>query len=189
MKFVLASMLLFCFQGMTEATVNKRADIPNVIPLVHTEEYQEFKSTLGYFESRGDYSVVNSWGFKGKYQFSDYMIGKFAKVPPNVFLASPAIQEQAMTAVIRHYISYVKRAGYTRFIGRYIGGTKITMATLLVGCHFSPSYLHRWLHSNGRENSDDGYISIGAYLSRFNQVYNDNCSDRMIEGKNQSFAV
>lgn len=135
--------------------------------LIQYMTVSEFKKVLGRWESGGIYQIENKYGFKGKYQFSNYMIGRFAYVSPDDFLRYDLIQEQAMTRVIMHYTWYLQRYGYTKYINKKIGGTVVTMEGLMLGMHFSPSYLRDWLETDGRTNKSDGYITIGAYIKRF----------------------
>lgn len=127
----------------------------------------EFKETLGYYESNCIYNIENIYGFKGKYQFSDYMIRTFTGISPTKFLQNKEIQEEAMRSVVSHYIHFILYKGYDKYINKEVGGVTVTLEGLLLGCHFSPLYLDMWLRSNGSINRDDGYITIGDYIKRF----------------------
>lgn len=133
---------------------------------------KEFKNRLGYYESKSNYKIVNKLGFKGKYQFSNYMIKRFAGVTPKQFLNNQIIQEKAMDSVCRHYIDYIIDHKYDRYINKKINGVTVTMEGLMLGLHFSPLWLKWWLQSKGTIDMKDSFpgytgISIGNYIKRF----------------------
>lgn len=128
----------------------------------------EFLNKLGRYESLGNYKAINpSTKFKGKYQFSPYMIKTFAKVDQRTFLNSPRIQEKSMRKTIAHYRSYIFNMGYNKYINKEIDGVTITMEGLLLGVHFCPQYLKWWLNSKGKINKDDGLTTIRDYMEKF----------------------
>lgn len=127
----------------------------------------QFKDVLGYHESRGIYNITNRYGFKGKYQFSNYMIRRFAKVTPATFLHNPWIQEKAMRDVCAYYIWYLHKYGYTKYVNKEIDGVTVTMEGLMLGMHYCPLWLKWWLESDGAINRSDGNITIRNYIQRF----------------------
>jgi hypothetical protein len=128
---------------------------------------KQFKDTLGKYESWNTYNITNKWGFKGKYQFSDYMIRRFANVKPSYFLRNAQIQEKSMDKVCKFYVGYIYRYNYTKYINTEVDGVTVTMEALMLGCHFSPLYLMWWLESNGQLNPRDANITIKEYMKRF----------------------
>jgi len=129
---------------------------------------KEFLDKLGRYESLGNYKAINpKTRFKGKYQFSPYMIKRFAGVSQQTYLNSPGIQEIAMRKTIAHYRTYILLMGYDKYINKEISGVTITMEGLLLGVHFCPQYLKWWLTSNGKINKDDGLTNIRDYIAKF----------------------
>jgi len=128
---------------------------------------KEFKDRLGLHESRSTYNIINKYGFRGKYQFSPYMIRTFAKCSYRSYLLTPSIQEKAMDGAIAYYTWYIYHNNYNQYIGKEINGVEVTMETLLLGVHFSPTYLHKWLRSSGKDDGTDIHISIGNYMKKF----------------------
>jgi|SRR6478609_1087622 len=128
---------------------------------------KQFKDTLGKYESWNTYNITNKWGFRGKYQFSPYMIKRFAHCKPHSFLHNAQIQEKAMDDVCEFYVDYIYKYNYIQYIGKEIDGVIVTMEGLMLGCHFSPLYLMWWLESNGNTNMRDANISIRDYIKRF----------------------
>lgn len=128
---------------------------------------REFKDKLAFYESLCSYTAVNKFGFAGAYQFSSHMIRKFGQVPRKTFLTNPSIQEKAMSLACIVYIHYIYYCGYDKYIGTEIAGITITLESLMLGVHFSPTYLKNWLESNGKINQSDINVSIRLYMSKF----------------------
>ncbi len=95
------------------------------------------------------------------------MIKRFASTSPKRFLNTPTIQERAMSLTCAFYIKYIYDFGYDKYIGKEIGGVTVTLESLMLGLHFSPTYLKEWVESGGKVNERDANISIGAYMKRF----------------------
>ncbi len=117
--------------------------------------YRDFLDALGERESGGDYGVVNSFGYLGKYQFGElalidvgyytadgtaandfrkeYWTGKNAIDSKADFLADGAAQEQAIRAYMK--LQWLYLGDTQRFAGQTIGGLKVTESGLLAGAH------------------------------------------------------
>ena len=85
----------------------------NEVHLLHPEKpsyyiflgksFLGFKEAIGFKESRGDYSIVNIYGYLGKYQFGRSTLkGLGFKVTKEEFLNNPQLQEEAMMALLLH---------------------------------------------------------------------------------------
>lgn len=117
--------------------------------------YRDFLDALGERESGGDYGVVNSYGYLGKYQFGElalidvgyytadgtaandfrngYWTGKNGIDSTSGFLADAGAQEQAIRAYMKLQWTYLGET--QRFAGQTIGGLKLTESGLLAGAH------------------------------------------------------
>lgn len=60
--------------------------------------HQEFLAKLADFESKGSYTIVNSFGYMGKYQIGRQALTEigFGTISKEDFLSSPELQEIAM---------------------------------------------------------------------------------------------
>jgi Ca2+-binding RTX toxin-like protein len=117
--------------------------------------YRDFLDALGDRESGGDYGIVNSYGYLGKYQFGElalidvgyytpdgtgandwqagYWTGKNGIDSKADFLADGAAQEQAIRAYMK--LQWVYLGATQRFAGQEIGGLMVTESGLLAGAH------------------------------------------------------
>lgn len=165
-KYKLASKLKGKTRAFNEKVFEEVETIQDTIKLQNMTVL-EFKKLLGWHESRNNYRSVNQFGFKGKYGFSDYLIGKLTKLTPNQFINNPQEQEVAMNKAIFYYLRFIKREKFLKYINRKVGGLTITLETLLAGCHFSPTYLEVFLRSDGKTNSQQTGVLISVYMASF----------------------
>ena len=59
-----------------------------------------FKQALAFKESQGKYTVVNTLGYLGKYQFGRTTLERFEIYNTKEFLQNPELQEKAFTALL-----------------------------------------------------------------------------------------
>lgn len=116
--------------------------------------YDDFLDALGQRESGGDYGIVATLGYLGKYQFGELALvdigyyeldgtatidwkgnwtGKDGIDSKADFLANGAVQEAAIRAYMELQWTYLGEA--RRFAGQTIGGIAITESSLLAGAH------------------------------------------------------
>lgn len=134
---------------------------------------KQFKNKLAELESGGRYTVVNQFGYKGKYQVSDWLIRRFAKnfTTTEDFLKSPRQQEVLMNRLTLFYISEIHRLKLDEYVGEEVGGITITLEGLLAGYHQHPKALVKFLKSNGQINLKDGNgVSVSRFVGYFEGI-------------------
>jgi len=132
------------------------------------KSYLGFKEALGFKESRGDYHIVNPYGYMGKYQFSNATLRMIGFKDTENFLYNTRQQEDAFLA----YTSlnkWVLRNDIKRYAGKTIGGVKVTESGILAAAHLAgPGNVKKFLRSNGENRFEDANgTSIRYYLKRF----------------------
>jgi hypothetical protein len=151
--------------------------------------YGDFLDALGERESGGDYGVVNSYGYLGKYQFGElalidvgyytadgtgandfrkgYWTGKNGIDSKADFLADGAAQEQAIRAYMKLQWLYLGNA--ERFAGQTIGGLKVTESGLLAGAHLlGAGAVTAFLEGGAVAPPSDAYgTAITEYMTLF----------------------
>lgn len=130
--------------------------------------YVGFKEALGFKESRGSYSVINSFGYMGKYQFSKSTLKMIGIYNSAKFIEDASLQEKAFEA----YASmnkWILRRDIERFDGKLIGGIKVTESGILAAAHLAGAgNVKKFLRSFGAETFEDAYgTSIRNYLKKF----------------------
>ncbi|ATA74922.1 conserved exported hypothetical protein [Capnocytophaga canis] len=95
-----------------------------------------FKEALAYRESRGNYFVVNPFGYMGKYQFGKSALRFYGVTDTYEFLNSPEQQERLFTLSIKRN-KWVLREEIDLFVGKKINGINITESGILAAAHLA----------------------------------------------------
>lgn len=166
---------------------------PKPIKRVDKLLYEEFKIEMARLETgslANPYQVVNRYGYTGKYQFSKTTLRRLAQMgylkatPAELlnFKQDPELQERAMDALITHNKDILKRYKLNQYVGRTIGGVKITMEGMLAGAHLVGPYAVKHFVTNGGSLSsvkvggvtvnkyDGNGTSVKDYMKQFEYV-------------------
>ncbi len=132
------------------------------------KSYVGFKEALGFKESRGNYHIVNDYGYMGKYQFSGATLRMMGFKNIENFLYDTRQQETAFFA----YTSinkWVLRNDIKRYAGKTIGGVKVTESGILAAAHLAGAgNVKKFLRSAGENRFEDANgASIRYYLRKF----------------------
>lgn len=132
------------------------------------KSYLGFKEALGFKESRGDYHVVNPYGYMGKYQFSKNTLKMMGLRDADNFLYNTRQQEAAFMA----YTSlnkWILRKDIKRTVGKVVGGVKVTESGILAAAHLAGAgNVKKFLRSGGADGFEDANgTSIRYYLRKF----------------------
>src|SRR5690606_2497342 len=87
----------------TEIEVEEKLIANNykVTPITKSKSFIEFKEAVAENESAGEYDIVNSFGYLGKYQFGKSALKSIGIDDSNEFLKNPAMQEKAFVALLQ----------------------------------------------------------------------------------------
>tara|TARA_B100000767_G_C19687141_1_gene502295 strand:+ start:702 stop:1121 length:420 start_codon:yes stop_codon:yes gene_type:complete len=123
---------------------------------------------LAFKESQGKYTVVNTLGYLGKYQFGKTTLHRFNIYNTQAFLRNPELQEKAFVALCK-VNKWILRKDILRYVGKTINGIKITESGILAAAHLSGAgNVKKFLRSNGSVRFSDAYgSSIQSYLRKF----------------------
>jgi hypothetical protein len=158
-------------EGMKEA--EEKPAIPQI-----PEAYKRFKERMAMLETgklANPYTVVNRFGYMGKYQFGMKTLQglvhkKYLLVPIkslSSFLHDPDLQEQAMDALIRHNREYIIRNELNQYIGNNVEGILITEYGLLAGAHLLGPYRVKQFLLEGKVKEDGNGTKITEYIDEF----------------------
>lgn len=183
---LLGLMTSFSFKKKVDLSHYKMADVevcyyvPNedeVIVQESTEpfnyiflgkSYIGFKEALGFKESRGDYSVINKFGYLGKYQFGKNTLKLIGIYDASNFIYDSHLQEKAFSANTSRN-KWILRRDINNFVGTYVGGIKITESGILAAAHLAGAgNVKKYLRSGGAVTFSDAFgTSIEYYLKKF----------------------
>ena len=174
-KFLFLTGVFLLFVNAT--SFNKELEINTPIPYPKFVDYNipylqnnfvAFKQALAFKESQGKYTVVNTLGYLGKYQFGKTTLERFNIYNTKEFLKNPELQEKAFIALCK-VNKWILRKDIKRSVGKTINGIKITESGILAAAHLSGAgNVKKFLRSNGAKTFSDAYgASIKLYLKKF----------------------
>ncbi len=157
----------FCYYVPNENEVIE-AKKPVYFQLFLGKTYVGFKEALGFKESQGRYSVINEYGYMGKYQFGKSTLKMIGVNNTQSFLQDTKLQERAFSANVSRN-KWILRRDIERFEGRYINGVKVTESGMLAAAHLAGAgNVKKFLRSGGALNFEDAFgTSIKYYLKKF----------------------
>jgi len=131
-------------------------------------DFHHFKEALAFKESGGKYSIVNTLGYLGKYQFGKGTLKRFHILDTKDFLQNHALQEKAFIAYCK-VNKWILRKDIPRSIGKKINGVYITESGILAAAHLAGAgNVKKFLRSNGAFHFKDAYgTSIENYMHKF----------------------
>lgn len=127
-----------------------------------------FREALAFRESRGDYFVINDFGYMGKYQFGRSTLQMIGIRDTERFLNDPKLQESAFKAYASRN-KWILRRDIERFSGRNVNGIYITESGILAAAHLAGAgNVKKFLRSGGEDDFEDAFgTSVRHYLRRF----------------------
>jgi len=130
--------------------------------------FNGFKEALAFKESQGNYQVINTLGYLGKYQFGKSTLERFRIYDTQLFLNSPKLQEDAFFALCS-LNKWILIRDIKRSVGKKINGVEITESGILAAAHLSGAgNVKKYLRSNGSKTFSDAYgSSIQYYMKKF----------------------
>lgn len=130
--------------------------------------YMGFREALAFKESRGDYFVINDYGYMGKYQFGRATLNLIGINDTELFLSSPKLQESAFKTYTSRN-KWVLRRDIDRYSGKYVNGVLITESGILAAAHLAgPGNVKKFLRSGGEDVFADAFgTSVTYYLRKF----------------------
>lgn len=149
--FLLFTLSSFFYRDTTPEEVNTITVLDSVIVTRSLEDRGDlyvFMGVMAERESNNTPTIVNRYGYLGKYQFSPktlWALGRRFKVTREEFLGTEALQDSAMVVYLQDNRLTIQDL-IVRFDGKWYQGIYITESGLLAGAHLvGPSGLRAWL--------------------------------------------
>lgn len=169
-KFLTSSKENLTYYVPTENEVEEKllADNHKVTPITKSKSFIDFKEALAERESAGEYDIVNSYGYMGKYQFGKSALKAIGIDDSKEFLNNPAMQEKAFIALLQ-INKWILRKEISKYQGKRVGGVLITESGILAAAHLGGAgSVQDFLRSNGTVSFSDGYgTNIKHYFKKF----------------------
>ena len=173
-KFLFLAVVFFLISATTTSlkkkknkTVHYPVNVDYNIPYLD-KNFVAFKEAVAFKESQGKYSVVNTLGYLGKYQFGKNTLKRIGIYNTDTFLKNPELQEKAFVAYCK-VNKWILRKDIKRSVGKTINGIKITESGILAAAHLGGAgNVKKFLRSNGETIFEDAYgATISQYLKKF----------------------
>jgi hypothetical protein len=173
-KFLYLSSAIIVLVGTTSLTTVERGKTVSYpkyleynIPYLQ-KNFVAFKQAVAFRESQGKYTVVNTLGYLGKYQFGRTTLERLDIYNTSEFLQNPELQEKAFIALCK-VNKWILRKDIKRSVGKTINGIIITESGILAAAHLSGAgNVKNYLRSNGTDCFSDAYgTTIKSYLKKF----------------------
>lgn len=133
-----------------------------------------FREALGQSESGGDYGIVNSLGYTGKYQWGPDRLADFNKAMGTdytleEFRQNPTLQETAQAWHEQDVLDYAMDNGLDYYFGKSVAGVPITPESVIAMAHLGgKSGMRQFIESGGEYNPADAF---GTSLSDYGQKF------------------
>lgn len=155
----------------TEVLFPKNKTVINVVMVVPPflgSSYIGFKEALAFKESRGDYFIINTLGYLGKYQFGIGTLQLMGVYNATSFLNDPVLQEKVFSTNIARN-KWILRRDIKRFEGKRIRGVVVTESGILAAAHLAGAgNVKKYLRSYGKFDVKDAYgTTIAVYMKKF----------------------
>ncbi|WP_196889910.1 peptidoglycan-binding protein LysM [Aureivirga sp. CE67] len=155
--------------GTKMVTVLSEDEVKNFIEIPYLgKSFIGFREAIAFKESRGNYNMVNSLGYVGKYQFGKTALKHFKINDTQKFLNDPVLQEKAFIALCS-VNKWILRKEIKQWVGKKVNGIEVTESGILAAAHLGGAgNVKKYLRSRGSNNFKDAYgTSIYVYMKKF----------------------
>lgn len=127
-----------------------------------------FKEALAFKESQGKYTLINSLGYMGKYQFGKAALRAIGIHDSSEFLKNPRLQEKAFKALLAKN-KWELRKEIEQYDGKIVNGIAITESGILAAAHLGGAgSVKKFFKNNGKRAIRDNYgTSLQSYMKKF----------------------
>lgn len=127
-----------------------------------------FKEALAFKESQGRYTLINSLGYMGKYQFGRAALRAIGIHDNSEFLSNPRLQEKAFKTLLAKN-KWELRKEIEKYDGKVINGVAVTESGILAAAHLGGAgSVKKFFKNNGKRRIKDNFgTSLESYMKKF----------------------
>ena len=127
-----------------------------------------FREELARRESQGQYKLINTLGYMGKYQFGASALRTVGVTDFDHFLLNPKLQEKAFIALLSRN-KHELRDEIAKYGGTVVAGVQVTESGILAAAHLGgPGSVKRFFKTKGKRAMKDDYgTSLKSYMKHF----------------------
>jgi hypothetical protein len=132
------------------------------------KSFTGFKEAIAFRESQGQFKLINSLGYMGKYQFGISALRAIGINNSVSFLNNPKLQEEAFLVLLSKN-KWELREEIQRYDGDIVNGIRITESGILAAAHLGGAgSVKKFFKSNGRRFIKDNFgTSLKSYMKKF----------------------
>ena len=135
--------------------------------VIMSTSHEQFLNAMGHRESTNNYTVVNKFGYMGRYQFGQSTLKTLKiNVSRTEFISNPVLQEKAMYLLLKHNKRKLKRY-INKYEGKIIHGVLVTESGVLAAAHLGGAGSVRKWFRTGQIRSDGNGVKITSYMKLF----------------------
>lgn len=147
---------------------------------------KKYIELLGLMESGNNYSIENSSGYLGRYQFGTSTLNSLQNTynlpawkNKTYFLSNPNLQDTYIKALIKDTLNFIARNNLAIYNGRVVSGSMrfktiqapLNIYGMLAAAHLAGAPALKKFLINGT-NPNDGLTSLSDYAAYFSSVLN-----------------
>ena len=127
-----------------------------------------FKEALAFKESQGRYTLINSLGYMGKYQFGRSALRAIGINDSSEFLNNPRLQEKAFKALLAKN-KWELRKEIEMYDGKVVNGIVVTESGILAAAHLGGAgSVKKFFKNKGKRAIKDQYgTTLKSYMKKF----------------------
>ena len=167
MKNIIITLMVLISPTMVAPTIP-----PSQVIIIEKEkppikDHYAFLDAIGHQESGNRYTIVNRFGYMGRYQFGKSTLRTLKiKVSREAFLNSPDLQEYAMQQLLCYNKKKLQKY-IDKFDGQIVHGILVTESGLLAAAHLGGAgSVKKWFRT-GKIRQDGNGVKITSYMKRF----------------------
>ena len=127
-----------------------------------------FKEALAFKESQGRYTLINSLGYMGKYQFGRAALRAIGIHDSSEFLSNPRLQEKAFKTLLAKN-KWELRKEIEKYDGKVVNGVAVTESGILAAAHLGGAgSVKKFFKNKGKRAIKDNYgTTLQSYMKKF----------------------
>ena len=142
-----------------------KAEIKSELPAI--KNHTAFLDAIGHYESGNRYTIVNRFGYMGRYQFGKSTLKSLdINVSRKTFLNSPYLQEEAMDRLLTENYKSLRRY-LKKYDGKVVHGVYVTKSGTLAAAHLvGAGAVSKWFR-RGTQAKDANGTRLTTYMKVF----------------------
>ena len=142
-----------------------KTEIKSELPAI--KNHTAFLDAIGHYESGNRYTIVNRFGYMGRYQFGKSTLKSLdINVSRKTFLNSPYLQEEAMDRLLTENYKSLRRY-LKKYDGKVIHGVFVTKSGTLAAAHLvGAGAVSKWFR-RGTQAKDGNGTRLTTYMKVF----------------------